>query len=111
MKLRLEKGIIKIRLASSEIEKFYTNEVLTETIQISDENQFSYSIIINNSSTTCSASFSQHFLEVSIPQNKAEKWKTSKQIGIRETIVTNKGEEIVLTLEEDLPPRKHKKKH
>jgi len=110
MKLRLEKGIIKIRLTPSEIEKFYASKYLDEKINITGHNQFCYSIKMKESIEACAVFFDENALNIHVPTEKAEKWIHSNQIGIKETIVTNKGDEIVLTLEEDLPPRKHKKK-
>lgn len=110
MKLRLEKGIVKFRLASSEIEKLSSEKFLEEKIFLSDNNQFAYALSIQDSIESCAVSFGNSSLAIIIPQQKAEKWINSNQIGIKETIVTENGDNIVLTLEEDLPPRKHKKK-
>jgi len=110
MKLRLEKGIVKLRLAPAEIDKLYVEKSLEEKLYFSKNNQFKYSINIDERLAICTTNFQQNSLQVNIPQQKAEKWINSNQIGIKETIVTDNGDTIVLTLEEDLPPRKHKKK-
>jgi len=110
MKLRLEKGIIKLRLAPAEIDKLYVEKSLEEKLYFSKSNQFKYSINIDGRLVTCTTNFQQNSLQVNIPLQQAEKWINSNQIGIKETIVTDNGSTIVLTLEEDLPPRKHKKK-
>lgn len=110
MKLRMEKGNIKIRLAPPEIDQLQIEKRLDEKIYISESNHFRYSIQIDEKTESCKAAFEQNALMIHIPIEKAEKWINSKQIGIKETIVTDNEEILVLTLEEDLPPRKHKKK-
>ena len=110
MKLRLEKGNIKIRLTPVEIEIFHANKYLVETVFISENNQFIYKVKIDHTKEKCEALFGQNTLKLIVPEKKVESWKNSNQVGIRETIITEHKEEIMLTLEQDLPPRKHKKK-
>ena len=109
MKLRLEKGNIKIRLTPLEVERFYSEKFLNEKILLSGPNHFNYSIGIEDSLETCAVEFKQNSLIILVPQPKVERWINSNQVGIKETIVTDYDDEIVLTLEEDLPRRKHRK--
>lgn len=111
MKLRMETGNIKIRLTPAEIETFNTDKFLQEKLSLTENNYFSYAISINDTSGSCLVIFEQNALNIHVPGKKVEKWLNSKQIGIKETIVTEEGNEIVLTLEEDLPPRKHKQRN
>jgi len=111
MKLRLEKDKITIRLAPSEIENFVTKKYLEEKLYISKNNRFAFALSISETSQSCVAEFKPDALQVVVPVEKVNKWINSKQVGIKETIVTISGDEIVLTLEEDLPPRKNKKKN
>ena len=110
MKLRIEKGNIKIRLTAAEIDQFHNDKYLNENIHISRNNHFSYSLRIDQESESCSAVFEKNSLLIHIPAKKAEKWINSNRVGIKETIITDNNDTLVLTLEEDLPPRKHKKK-
>ena len=48
-------------------------------------------------------------IEVIIPEFAASKWMNSNQVGIKETIVTDNGNQMTLFVEEDLP-RKRKEK-
>ena len=109
MKLRLEKGNIKIRLTPLEVERFYSEKFLDEKIILSGQNQFNYSIKTDDSLETCAVEFNQSSLIILVPELKVERWINSNQVGIKETIVTEYNDEIVLTLEEDLPRRKHRK--
>lgn len=109
MKLRLEKGNIKIRLTPLEVQRFYSEKFLDETIILSGPNQFNYSIGIEDNLEVCTVEFKQNSLIILIPEPQAERWINSNQVGIKETIVTESDDEIVLTLEEDLPRRKQKK--
>ncbi len=109
MKLRLEKGIIKLRLSASEIDRLNTDKIIEEKIYLSDSNQFRYVVNIDSKQEKCIAQFGQHSLTIVIPSDRAEKWINSNQIGIKETIVTDNNASFSLTLEEDLPPRKYRK--
>ena len=111
MKLRMETGSIKIRLSPTEIEAFNAYHNLEEKVRITKSNYFTYVISIDDTSESCLVLFEQNALNIHVPEKKVEKWLNSKQVGIKETIVTEEGNEIVLTLEEDLPPRKHKKRN
>ena len=109
MKLRLEKGVIKCRLSADEIDRLNTEKKLTEKIFLSDNNQFTYTVSVHGHEEKCTAQFEQYSLMIIIPSKKAEKWMNSRQVGIKETIVTDRNETYSLTLEEDLPPRKNKR--
>lgn len=105
----MEKGTIKIRFTPSEIQELNLNKKLEQELYLSATNQFTYSVNVKKEIAKSNANFSQYGLLVEIPEIQADKWVNSNQVGIKETIVTENGEEIKLTLEEDLPPRKHKK--
>ena len=109
MKLRLEKDSIKLRLSTSEIDKLSIDKTLEENLYMSDKNQFRYVVIIDSNADKFKAQFEQNALTVIIPSVKAEKWINSNQVGIKETIITDTNASFSLTLEEDLPPRKHRK--
>lgn len=106
MKLRFEKGIVKLRLSLEEISTLINNQLISESYYISKDNKFEYSIKIEQHLQACSISFNSDSMIVQIPQFKAEKWINSRQVGIKEIIVTDQSEEMVLIVEEDLPPRK-----
>jgi len=110
MKLRLEKGSIKFRLSTSEINDLMKEQTFEEKINLGVGNQFIYKIVIERDLTEIVAIFHCSSLELKVPAEKAEKWNNSNQVGIKETITTQNNETIVLILEEDLPPRKFKKK-
>ena len=109
MKLRLEKGTIKIRITPEEKKELENKNLLSEQLYINEVNQFAYTINIKKDLEICLVKFGENQLSVTVPEEKVIKWFNSNQIGIKETIITDKGEFIVLTLEEDLPPRKFKK--
>jgi hypothetical protein len=109
MKLRLEKGIIKLRLSASEIDRLNTDKFLEEKIYLSGSNQFRYVVNIDPNQEKCIARFGQNSLTIAIPSGRAAKWISSNQVGIKETIVTDNNPSFSLILEEDLPPRKYKK--
>lgn len=109
MKLRLDKGSITVRLTSLEVKHFNSEKFLKEKIVLTGQNQFDYSIKIEESMDLCTAEFKDNSLIICVPKSKVEKWVSSNQVGIKETIVTESGDEIVLILEEDLPRRKHRK--
>ena len=109
MKLRLAKGVIKCRLSLAEIDRLNTEKKLSEKIYLSDNNCFIYTVSIHGHEEKCTVQFEQNSLMIIIPSKKAEKWINFGQVGIKETIVTDRNETYSLTLEEDLPPRKHKR--
>jgi len=111
MKLRLEKERITIRLSPYEIETFFSQKFLEEKLAISENNHFSFALSISEEQEAISAEFKNSRLLVQVPSQKADKWINSRQIGMKETIISEFDSEIKLTLEEDLPPRKHRKKY
>jgi len=110
MKLRLEKEKITIRLKPSEIKKFSDVKFLEEKLSLSENNHFTFALSISEFHNSLDAEFIKSSLLVHVPQQKVDKWIKSNQVGMKETIVSEFGSEIILTLEEDLPPRKDKKK-
>lgn len=106
MKLRLENNIVKIRLSPEEIAKLNLEKTISEKLQISKGNDFSYSVCIDNNIKSCTADFENNSLNVCVPSTIANKWIGSNKIGIKESIESEFGEEILLIVEEDLPPRK-----
>ena len=109
MKLRLEKGNLKIRITPDKIGKLYVEKSPEEIVYISKNNYFIYSMTIEVGIEACMPNFQKNAQPVNVPLKKIERRINSNQVGIKETIVTDKEETIVLTLEEDLLPRKFKK--
>jgi len=110
MKLRLETGSVKLRLLREEMARLDSDKSIAEKIQIDANNTFTYIVSIVTIGDSCLMEFSDATLHVSIPSNKATKWLQSNQVGIRETIVTENKENILLVIEEDLPPRQKNNK-
>ena len=110
MKLRMEKEKITIRLSPAEIELLSTSKSIEEKLTISENNHFTFSLTISESLKTLTAEFKHAALLVQVPAQKMNKWINSKQVGMKETIKSELGSEIKLTLEEDLPPRKFRNK-
>ena len=109
MKLRIEKRAVKFRLSTSEIEQLMDEKKMEQKLSIGKNNHFSYQVILNENIAHCEAAFEPYSLTIRVPLEKAIKWSNSKQIGIKETFITDKNESFVLILEEDLPPRRFKK--
>lgn len=109
MKLRFEKGTVKVRLSLEEIDLLNSEKSIFENLYISKDNGFNYSVQLVERQDTCSIDFINNSLKISVPNTIADKWMNSNRIGIKETIVTDEGEAIVLIIEEDLPPRKNRK--
>lgn len=108
MKLRLEKGSVKVRLSTEEISRLSTDKFLEERLNISEGIAFGFSVQILSDQKSIAVRFQNNNLEIIVPEASAQKWMNSKQIGIKETFHTNLGESIDLVVEEDLPPRKTK---
>lgn len=111
MKLRLEKGSVKVRLLTEEINRLIYKNFIEESIQFSEENAFNFSVQIMKMENPVEVIFQNNSLKIFIPTKSAEKWVNSNQIGIKETIKSNLGESIEIVVEEDLPPRKSKNQH
>ena len=110
MKLRFEKGTVKVRLSLEEIDTLNSERSIVEKLHISNGNGFSYSVQVVDNQESCSMDFGNNSLKICVPITLADKWKNSNQIGIKETIETDQGETISLIVEEDLPPRKNREK-
>ena len=106
MKLRLERDTVRLRLSPNEMELLKADKIVAEKISISSENEFSYSIQIDNHLNTCFIDFKNNSLKISVPNAIADKWMNSNQIGIKEMIMVENGKATNLIVEEDLPPRK-----
>ena len=110
MKLRLESGTIKLRLSREEIRKLEIEKSIKERIPIDGLKEFEYGVRIIDTENLCKMHFSNDGLHISIPSGKADKWLQSNQIGIRECISVAEDKEVLLIVEEDLPPRQKDKK-
>lgn len=111
MKLRLEKGSIKVRLSSDEIKALNSDKQISELIYVSKNSQISYNVEITEIQESCSVEFVNNVFKISVPLLKANKWFNTNQVGIKEVIKTENGETIALCVEEDLPPRKNRLKN
>lgn len=109
MKLRLEHNCVKLRLSKEEINKLKSEKKIAEFIHIERNNAFEYGVWIYDGEN-CMVNFNNHSLRVHIPSTLAGKWFTANQIGIREIINAEDGKQILLVVEEDLPPRQKAKK-
>jgi hypothetical protein len=101
---------ITIRLSPSEKALFSSSKFLEEKLSIANDNEFAFALSSSESPSIMTAEFKNAALLVHIPAQKLDKWVNSGQVGLKEIIKTDSGREIQLTLEEDLPPRKFKKK-
>ncbi len=105
MKLRLEKDKVRLRLSSDELKILINEKFINEKIQLAKDNEFSYSVKIDDHSDRCMVNFKCHGMELSIPSASAEKWMNTNQVGIKETVVSKDGGKISVFVEEDLPRR------
>ncbi len=106
MKLRLDKNSITIRIEPDERAELFNTGSLTEQILIGQNNFFQFTVRMSDQIDIVTASFTSNQLNVLLPENEAERWLTSAQVGIRANIISSRKSMILLVVEEDLPPRK-----
>jgi len=110
MKLRLDKERIIVRLTPAEIEHFSTAKFLEEKVSLSQTNHFSFALKLCTACEKLLVDFKESTLMLQVPSDKAKLWFGTNRIGINEKIVTEDGNKISLTIEEDLPRRKNRRK-
>ena len=110
MKFRIEPNTVKFRLTQHEIEQLKSDQMLTDAISINPESRFEYSIKPSKDVSKLTIDFTDRGAMAIVPVNLLHDWFGSDQIGIKEVLVNNKGEKLDIVIEEDLPPRKLKKK-
>ena len=108
MKLRLEKGSIKVRLAAEEIIQLRAENCILEQLYFSKDNKFSFSVEIKSDAEKLDVNLGVNHLEIIVPKSLADKWMSSNQVGIKEIVELNHNETMEIVVEEDLPPRKMK---
>jgi len=110
MKFRIENNIIKFRLTLNEIEKLKANQTLTNNISFSPGNKFEYAIKPSNIAPELSLKFENGSAIAEVPVGLLNDWFISGQVGLKEVLIGDRGEQIKVVIEEDLPPRKLKKR-
>lgn len=110
MKIRIDANNIKFRLSKTEIETLKSSGGLTEEIDLGNNQKLTYTVEIDSNVEKPKLSFSSCSIACSIPDQIAQKWLGTNQVGIRENMLKADGMSLNLVVEEDLPPRKGKKK-
>ena len=108
MKLRLEKGSVKVRLSTEEIKLLRTENSILEQLFFSNDIKFAFSVVIKSDVEKPGINLNINHLEIILPKCLADKWMSSNQVGIKEIVELNHDESMEIVVEEDLPPRKMK---
>jgi hypothetical protein len=83
MKLRIDGNSIRLRLTQSEVGTFGTEGAVQENVNFGTRQESGlYYVIEKHAGGALSASFDGAKIIVSVPQDIAEKWVNSEQVGI-----------------------------
>lgn len=84
MKLRIKGNSIRLRLTQGDVAKLINDGKISEIVEFGSEpNQnFHYELLKSETAETVAAGFANGAISISIPQNAAENWANSDEIGI-----------------------------
>jgi len=79
MKIRISNNSLRYRLTRSEVERFAHEGVITETVQIGDD-ELTY-ILERSTGHKLMVSFKNNTIKLSVPQSTADNWTNTERVG------------------------------
>jgi hypothetical protein len=100
MKLRIKGNSIRFRLSKSDLSKFQNQNKIEESTQFIT-GMLSYGIIADPTIQQMTANYNDHKITVSIPQDIADKWSKTQEVGIYENLRTADDKKLSIIIEKD----------
>ena len=101
MKLRLRENSIRLRLLQSEIKQLKENGFVTEKIQFAPSQILTYTINFSTDANEISAHFQVGEILISIPQDIAEQWVNTNQVGLETEQIIDNEKNLKILIEKD----------
>jgi hypothetical protein len=99
MKLRINSNSIRMRLSQGEVEELVESRVVYELLNFGNTN-LTYQLILSDVKVA-SAAYENDCISISIPKFEGNKWASSDQVSIEETISLEKGDVLSILIEKD----------
>jgi hypothetical protein len=103
MKLRIDHQSIRLRLSEADLEKLHKQGFVAETLHL-PQGSLTFKLLMTNTCNTLTAFLDEESITVEMPDNLANHWIQTDEIGLYETIpLTQKGLSLKILIEKDFP--------
>ena len=109
MKMRIRGNSIRLRLTQTEVAEFDEKDSVEEVVEFGDEKKLIYALRSKSGAENVSAEFSDNRVVIIIPQDQANNWVKSNEVGIQAEQNIGDGRVLRLLIEKDfacLQPRR-----
>lgn len=103
MKIRIRGNSLRLRLTQSEVRSLDENSQISDQIQFSSQPQdaLTYEIVLSDSSTEITASYTSQKIQVQIPTPQGKKWAHSEQVSLENHLPIGSDESLRILVEKD----------
>lgn len=110
MKLRLQRGSVRVRLSEDEVRTLNDVDELFESVELTASGKnISYMLTVNELSNSIRLHFNKDIIQILIPRNKLDTWLSSGDVGIQEILDFGHHENLTIVIEKDLSPKEKRK--
>ena len=103
MKLRCTSNSIRIRLRKSEIQQLDQENRVVESVSFPIGERLIFSLSIGSDTLQIQASFNQNTIEIILPQEEANQWISTNQVGIEYYLPLADENQLHILIEKDFP--------
>lgn len=104
MKMRCVQNSIRLRLRKSEVDQLRQGTTIAEEVGFPGETpSLSYALNMSDEITAIQVDFSDHKIQITIPQPQASSWINSNQVGIETFLPINHSQKLHVLVEKDFP--------
>ena len=111
MKLRIERGSLRIRLSQPEVEGLAKSGQLTEKLTFPNNHTLIYEICSDSTTAKTRAEFLNEMIIIRVPVEILNDWSNSKMVGFEENIDLENGEKLSILVEKDFKKLTRKDKN
>lgn len=104
MKLRCTHNSLRIRVRKSDLDTLQTQKIVTESVQFAPQVSLAFSLSIDAQVQEINANFTNNQITVTLPQDVAQQWINTSQVGIelQQNLEDTEGNLHIL-IEKDFP--------
>lgn len=104
MKLRCTTNSLRLRVRKSDLDTLQKEGSIAEHLVFAPQTSFRFSLHITQGFTEVKAIFEDQEIRVHLPEQQAQAWINSNQVGIQTTQVINEAQEALsILIEKDFP--------
>lgn len=81
--MRVRGNSIRLRLTQSEVVRFRETGLVEESVRFSGKHKLIYALESSAEAETVKANFNDNRIVIIVPQDEAERWASSNEIGIK----------------------------